>query len=109
MEAKYDKKFEELRVQLNTKHEWVCCFKVKFVLIVDLSMEIAEVEERKNNQITELKKHNDKAFNEMKNYYNDITLNNLALISSLKVALQIYIKKKRYIINVINYLQMVNY
>lgn len=48
-------------------------------------MEIAEVEERKNNQITELKKHNDKAFNEMKNYYNDITLNNLALISSLKV------------------------
>lgn len=73
-------------------------------------MEIAEVEERKNNQITELKKHNDKAFNEMKNYYNDITLNNLALISSLKVILQIYIKKSgRYIMNLINYLQMVNY
>lgn len=48
-------------------------------------MEISEVEERKNNHITFLKRHHDKAFNEMKNYYNDITLNNLALISSLKV------------------------
>lgn len=43
------------------------------------------MEERKNNQITDLSKHHEKVFNEMKNYYNDITLNNLALISSLKV------------------------
>lgn len=47
-------------------------------------MEIAEIEERKNTQITELTKHHDRVFNEMRNYYNDITLNNLALISSLK-------------------------
>lgn len=48
-------------------------------------MEISEVEERKNTHISELTKHHEKAFNEMKNYYNDITLNNLALISALKV------------------------
>lgn len=97
MEAKYDKKFEELRVQLNTKHEWVALKKhLKAVSNCGyLSMEIAEVEERKNNQITELKKHNDKAFNEMKNYYNDITLNNLALISSLKVIFWEFISKKK--------------
>lgn len=49
-------------------------------------MEMFEVEERKNAQITELTKSHEKAFNEMRNYYNDITLNNLALISSLKVS-----------------------
>ncbi|XP_066141629.1 dynein regulatory complex subunit 4-like isoform X2 [Euwallacea fornicatus] len=77
LEIKYDKKFQELRIQLNIKHE----------------MEISEIEERKNNQITELKKHHDKAFNEMKNYYNDITLNNLALISSLKDEMEVLRKQ----------------
>lgn len=48
-------------------------------------MEVSEVEERKNNHISTLTKNHEKAFTEMKNYYNDITLNNLALISSLKV------------------------
>ncbi|XP_034234450.1 dynein regulatory complex subunit 4 isoform X2 [Thrips palmi] len=48
------------------------------------SMELAEVEQRKNRQVVELTKSHEKAFNDMKNYYNEITLNNLALISSLK-------------------------
>lgn len=48
-------------------------------------MEISEVEERKNAHISELTKQHERAFNDMKNYYNDITLNNLALISALKV------------------------
>lgn len=52
-------------------------------------MEIAETEERKNAHISDLIKYHEKAFNEMKNYYNDITLNNLALIGSLKVFLQL--------------------
>ncbi|RZC42859.1 growth arrest-specific protein 8 [Asbolus verrucosus] len=68
LENKYEKKFGDLKQELNTKH----------------NMEMAEMEERKNNQITDLTKHHEKVFNEMKNYYNDITLNNLALISSLK-------------------------
>lgn len=32
-------------------------------------------------------KNHEKAFSDIKNYYNDITLNNLALINSLKVRL----------------------
>ncbi|XP_034672109.1 dynein regulatory complex subunit 4-like [Drosophila subobscura] len=47
-----------------------------------------EVEERKNQQIRNLQDHHDGAFNEMKNYYNDITLNNLALIGSMKEQLE---------------------
>ncbi|XP_022209088.1 dynein regulatory complex subunit 4 [Drosophila obscura] len=47
-----------------------------------------EVEERKNQQIKDLQDHHDGAFNDMKNYYNDITLNNLALIGSMKEQLE---------------------
>ena len=48
--------------------------------------EIHEIEERKNGQINALMKNHEKAFSDIKNYYNDITLNNLALINSLKVS-----------------------
>ena len=41
--------------------------------------------QRKNGQINALMKNHEKAFSDIKNYYNDITLNNLALINSLKV------------------------
>ena len=34
--------------------------------------------------IEQMKRKHEKAFNEIKNYYNDITLNNLAMISTLK-------------------------
>lgn len=47
--------------------------------------EIHEVEERKNSQINELMRNHEKAFDDIKNYYNDITLKNLALITLLKV------------------------
>uniref|UniRef100_A0A1A9UHN6 Dynein regulatory complex subunit 4 n=1 Tax=Glossina austeni TaxID=7395 RepID=A0A1A9UHN6_GLOAU len=47
-------------------------------------MQMFEVEERKNTQIQKLIHNHDSAFSDMKNYYNDITLNNLSLISSLK-------------------------
>lgn len=40
--------------------------------------------ERKNGQINTLMKNHEKAFSDIKNYYNDITLNNLALINTLK-------------------------
>jgi hypothetical protein len=39
---------------------------------------------RQNNHINELMKKHEKAFGEIKNYYNDITHNNLDLIRSLK-------------------------
>ena len=41
--------------------------------------------QRKNGQIQSLMRNHEKAFSDIKNYYNDITLNNLALINSLKV------------------------
>lgn len=68
LEIRYEKKFSDLIQHLTSKYE----------------MEISEVEERKNGHISELIKHHEKSFNEMRNYYNDITLNNLTLISTLK-------------------------
>nr|CAI5824549.1 unnamed protein product [Callosobruchus analis] len=56
-------------------------------------MEISEVEERKNQHIDQLIKHHERAFNEMRNYYNDITLNNLALISTLKDQMEVLRKQ----------------
>lgn len=47
--------------------------------------EIHEIEERKNVHINELMKKHEKAFAEIKNYYIDITHNNLDLIKTLKV------------------------
>ncbi|KAM7348222.1 growth arrest specific protein 8 isoform 1-T1 [Cochliomyia hominivorax] len=56
-------------------------------------MQMFEVEERKNNQIQKLIENHDLAFNDMKNYYNDITLNNLGLISSLKEQMEVLRKQ----------------
>lgn len=69
IEAKYDKKMKMLRDELDLRRK----------------TEIHEVEERKNGQISTLMQRHEEAFTDMKNYYNDITLNNLALITSLKV------------------------
>lgn len=77
LELKFDKKFSELRSELNLKH----------------SMEICEIEERKNTQINSLTQRHEEAYNEMKMYYNDITLNNLALISSLKEQMEVLRKQ----------------
>ena len=56
-------------------------------------MQMFEVEERKNTQIQKLIENHDLAFNDMKNYYNDITLNNLGLISSLKEQMELLRKQ----------------
>ena len=69
LHSKYEKKMKIIRDDLELKRK----------------NEIHEIEERKNGQINALMKNHDKAFTEIKNYYNDITLNNLALINSLKV------------------------
>ncbi|KAL4717030.1 hypothetical protein ACJJTC_016917 [Scirpophaga incertulas] len=68
IEDKAEKKLQETKVELTVKHR----------------TEISEVEERKNKQLSELIAHHERAFSDLKNYYNDITLNNLGLISSLK-------------------------
>jgi hypothetical protein len=68
LHSKYEKKMKVIRDDLELKRK----------------NEIHEIEERKNGQINALMKNHDKVFTEIKNYYNDITLNNLALINSLK-------------------------
>lgn len=52
--------------------------------------EIHEIEERKNVHVNELMKKHEKAFTEIKCYYNDITHNNLDLIKTLKVGMPIF-------------------
>ncbi|KAK6635547.1 hypothetical protein RUM43_007554 [Polyplax serrata] len=68
IEAKYEDDVQTLREELALRHR----------------MELTEVDERKNKQISDLMLKHDKAFSEMKNYYNDLILNNLTLISNLK-------------------------
>ncbi|GAA49106.1 growth arrest-specific protein 8 [Clonorchis sinensis] len=57
-------------------------------MVEDLTLqrknELHDIEERKNSHINRIMQDHDKAFSDMKNYYNDITVNNMALISSLK-------------------------
>ncbi|KAM4638861.1 dynein regulatory complex subunit 4 isoform 3-T3 [Amazona ochrocephala] len=68
IEARYAEKMHVLRNELDLRRK----------------TEIHEVEERKNSHISQLMRSHEKAFNDMKNYYNDITLKNLELISLLK-------------------------
>ena len=49
-----------------------------------MKVEIHEIEERKNQHINELLKNHEEAFREMKDYYNDITRENLELIRMYK-------------------------
>lgn len=72
IEAKYDKKVRMLRDELDLRRK----------------TEIHEVEERKNSQISMLMQRHEEAFTDIRNYYSEITLNNLALINSLKVLLE---------------------
>jgi len=78
------KKFESEAIELEQKYEQKLTSQYES-LILKHRMEITEVEERKNAQIANLIKNHENAFTEMKNYYNDITLNNLSLIKSIKV------------------------
>lgn len=47
--------------------------------------DIHEIEERKNAHINELMKKHEKAFSEIKSYFNDITGSNMEKIKELKV------------------------
>ncbi|XP_010176951.1 PREDICTED: growth arrest-specific protein 8-like, partial [Mesitornis unicolor] len=68
LEAKYTEKTQMLRDELDLRRK----------------TEIHEVEERKNSQIEELMRFHEKAFRDIKDYYDDITPQNLELINLLK-------------------------
>jgi len=67
LEQKYQNRLNELTEDLELRRK----------------MELHEIEERKNRHINDLIRNHDKAFAEMKAYYNAITADNLALIKTL--------------------------
>lgn len=69
---KYDHKLEKLKEELELR----------------LKVEIHEIEERKNQHINDLMQNHEHAFREMKEYYNDITRENLELIRLHREKLQ---------------------
>lgn len=68
MQDKYESRLQKLKEELQLK----------------LKVEIHELEERKNLHINELMNNHEKAFSELKKYYNSITQENLNLIKSQK-------------------------
>eukprot|EP01012_Entosiphon_sulcatum_P007331 TRINITY_DN136_c0_g1_i1.p1 TRINITY_DN136_c0_g1~~TRINITY_DN136_c0_g1_i1.p1 ORF type:complete len:464 (+),score=156.06 TRINITY_DN136_c0_g1_i1:48-1439(+) len=68
MTEKYERKIRVLRDELELRRK----------------TEIHDIEERKNEHIKELVQKHEQAFADIKEYYNDITSNNLDLIKSLK-------------------------
>ena len=78
LQQKYERKMEMLREDLELRRK----------------NEIKEIEERKNKQIHTLMRNHEKAFGDIKNYYNDITLNNMALIKQLKDQVETANKKE---------------
>lgn len=66
--AKYEKRMKMMRDDMELRSR----------------QELHEVEERKNTHINELMKQHEAAFSEIRNYYTDITANNLDLIKALK-------------------------
>ncbi|KFV70341.1 Growth arrest-specific protein 8, partial [Dryobates pubescens] len=81
VEARYAKKMQALQDELDLRRK----------------TEIHEVEERKNHHISELMRNHEKAFNDLKSYYSDITLNNLALINLLKEQVEEMKKKENHL------------
>ncbi|XP_050544507.1 dynein regulatory complex subunit 4 [Daktulosphaira vitifoliae] len=68
IEGKYQKRMEDLRVRMSIKNK----------------VEVAETEATKNKIISEIIEDHNNEFNNLKEHYNDITVNNLTLIASLK-------------------------
>lgn len=68
LQQKYERKRKAVRDELEARRK----------------ADTQRIEERKNHHIAQLMAAHEKAFGEIKNYYNDITHNNLDLIKSLK-------------------------
>jgi chromosome segregation ATPase len=84
---------EELKAKLKETYEVLNASKKELInnyerklaalkkeLELRLKVEIHEIEERKNQHYNDLMKNHEKAFRDMKDYYNDITRENLELI-----------------------------
>merc|ERR1711964_107057 len=72
LEAQYEQQVDSLKTDLELRRR----------------VEIHEIEERKNQHINDLLTNHEAAFHRIKDYYNDITRDNLQLIRSLKDDIQ---------------------
>lgn len=83
------KQMAKLREEFEAKHQLLKqnyedrLFELKEEMELRRKMEIHEIEERKNKHINDLMDNFERAFTDMRNYYNSITQDNLALIKSL--------------------------
>lgn len=68
----FDLKAQEVEKKTENKLK-----ETKYEMIVKHRTELAEIEERKNKLLSDLTAHHDRAYTDLKSYYNDITLNNL--------------------------------
>ena len=89
-EKDFDLEIQELKRQLDEERiNLIETYERKMIELNDeldlrMKVEIHEIEERKNQHINELLKNHEDAFREMKDYYNDITRENLELIRMYK-------------------------
>jgi len=79
MRQQFEDGLSEFKADCDTRVQ-----QLKDALELRRKVDIHEVEERKNQHINELVANHQKAFNQMKAYYNDITTSNLQLIRSLQ-------------------------
>eukprot|EP00727_Mastigamoeba_balamuthi_P002974 m51a1_g12674 putative growth arrest-specific protein 8 (397) ;mRNA; r:7148-8442 len=77
LEQRYERRMKQLRDDMELRRK----------------AEVREIEERKNAHINDLMRRHEKAFQEMKAYYNDIFISNADLIKTLKEQL-VEIKQK---------------
>ncbi|CAM6090304.1 unnamed protein product [Calypogeia fissa] len=90
LQLEHVKEITKMRQDFDTQAKVVedkCEKKIKILreeLELRRKQEVHEIEERKNKHINDLMKKHEKAFTEIKCYYNDITKNNLDLIKTLK-------------------------
>ncbi|CAG0902169.1 unnamed protein product [Cyprideis torosa] len=78
------KKRFELEAQ-EIERRWIARFEeLESESELEKQTELNQMEEKKNAQIQTLIEKHEKAFLDLKSYYNDITINNLALINTLK-------------------------
>lgn len=86
LEKDLDENFKETQNSLEGQRTLLIqTYETKMVMLRDelelrMKVEIHEIEERKNKHINDLMDAHQNAFKEMKNYFNDITRQNLALI-----------------------------
>ncbi|CEO96792.1 Growth arrest-specific protein 8 domain-containing protein [Plasmodiophora brassicae] len=80
---KLNQEFEKQSNQLANRYQAKLA-QLSADLDLQRKMEIHEIEERMNTHINDLMQNHEKSFNEMRDYYNSITRDNLALINSLK-------------------------